>query len=449
MSAPESLNTTAPLDFKFKECSSELELLRNEYYAIQELNQKLEQEVTQKQSTIESMKLALNYNSTYQITKESDYKIRIEELEKTLKLSRQEKESISTNLNRQIVHKDSYIENLLTTMLNLHQKIEYYKEDMVNLKKECDIQKKHFEIEALMREKTEKLYEESLKELENYKKSYIELKHKAVETEMDSEEIFKNLKSEYEHEYVEETQKLAKNFEAKIKEMSDEYSCRVETIDRSHKDVVNKLMEYTQGRVDSIKIHYEQRIFKMIKDYSFQEAKVQSKIANLTGIINNLEDKYASLSSEVTEKSSALNLITKERKTLKMHKRELEKYLLTVEIENKTVISNTLSELEHTKKQLEIQHKDLQHEFDQKLKLQSNKNSIKTEGIKARYERKLQKLLKNHEENSEKLKKFHKDQCQYLLDALSKLESEKTHLSIQLEHNVRELKNELNYVFPI
>lgn len=446
MSIQESLNSTAPVSFQFKERTSELELLRNEYHALLETNQKLEEEVSLKQSTIESMKLALNYNSTYQITKESDYKIRIEELEKTLKSSRQEKESISTTLTKQIVHKDSYIENLLTTMLNLHQKIEYYKEDVTNIRKDFDNQKKHLEIEALLREKTEKLYQESLKELDTYKKTYIELKHKAVETDLDSEEIFKNLKSEYEHEYVEETLKLAKNYEVKLKEMSDEYSYRIESIDKAHKDVVKNLLNYSQNRLDSVKVHYEQRIFKMIKEYSFQEAKVQSKVANLSQTINNLEDKYASLLSNSTEKSLALDLITKERKALKSQKQELEKYLLSLEIDNKVVISNTLSDLEHTKKKLEIQQKDLQHEFDHKLKLLNTKNSIQTEGIKARYERKLQKLLKNHEENSEKLNKFHEKQCQYLLDALSKLESEKTNLSIQLEQNVRALKNELDYV---
>jgi len=446
MSTQESLSSTAPISFQFKERTSELELLRNEYHALLEINQKLEEEISLKQSTIESMKLALNYNSTYQITKESDFKIRIEELEKTLKASRKEKESISTTLTKQIVHKDSYIENLLTTMLNLHQKIEYYKEDVINLRRDFDSQKKHLEIEALLREKTEKLYQESLKELDTYKKTYIELKHKAVETDIDTEEVFKNLKSEYEHEYVEETQKLAKNYELKMKEMSNEYSYRIENIDKAHKDVINNLLSYTQNRLESIKVHYEQRIFKMIKEYSFQEAKVQSKIANLSQTISNLEDKYASLLSNSNEKSLVLDIITKERKALKLQRQELEKYLLSLEIENKVIISNTLSDLEHTKKKLDVQQNDLQHEFDHKLKLVRTQNSIKTEGIKARYEQKLQKLLKNHEENSEKLQKFHEKQCQYLLDALSKLESEKTNLNIQLEHNVRELKNELDYV---
>ena len=85
MSESNSLENTSELNFKFQEASSELHFLRTQYTSQSITVQKLEEELMQKQSTIESLKLALNYNSSYEIAKELDYKNRIEELEKSLK----------------------------------------------------------------------------------------------------------------------------------------------------------------------------------------------------------------------------------------------------------------------------------------------------------------------------------------------------------------------------
>jgi chromosome segregation ATPase len=449
MSEGNSLENTAELNFKFQEASSELSILRSQYVTQSLTIQKLEEELLSKQSSIESLKLALNYNSSYEISKEIEYKNRIEELEKNLKVTRQEKESLNTNLTKQISHKDSYIENLLTTMLNLHQKIEYYKEDISQAKKSLDNQKKTLEIELVLREKVEKLYQESLEELEKYKKTYIEMKHKAVETDVDTEELFKNLKSEYEHEYVEETIKLAKNYEAKLKENSENYNSRILLMEKTHKEVMENLTTYMQHRLENMRNHYEKRILSMIKEYSLQEAKVQSKIANLSLTISTFDDRLASLQGEVIDKTSALRVVTQERKSLEQQNLHLDQYILSFQLENQVIIANIMAQLEQTKRSVEVKQEDLKKEYDHNLKLLQQSKSIKIESIRTQYERKLKKLSQNHEENSEKARKFHQDQCNFLLDELSKLEAEKTNLAIKLEHDVRELKKQLDLVFFI
>ena len=449
MSESNSLENTSELNFKFQEASSELNFLRTQYTSQSFTLQKLEEELMQKQSTIESLKLALKYNSSYEIAKELDYKNRIEELEKSLKTTRLEKESLNTNLTQQISHKNSYIENLMTTMLNLHQKIEYYKEDILQVRKSLDTQKKSLDFEVVLREKVEKLYKESVEELEKYRKTYTEMKHKAVETDVDEEEIFRNLKSEYEHEYVEETIKLAKNYETKIKEASDNYNYRIEVMEKSQKDIMENLRKYMQSRLDNLRNHYEQRIFSMIKEYSIQEAKVQSKISHLSSVIQSFDDKYYSIESQLKGKKTLIKLISEERKAIEIQKKQLDDYILAYQIESQTTMSSIMAQLSQAKKDIESKEQDLKHEHDHQIKLLSQSKSIKIESIKTRFERKLKKIIECNETDIEKLKKFHQDQCNFLFDELSKLESEKTNLAIKLEHNVRELKRQLDLVFSI
>ena len=108
-----------------------------------------------------------------------------------------------------------------------------------------------------------------------------------------------------------------------------------------------------------------------------------------------------------------------------------------------------MAQLSQAKKDIESKEQDLKHEHDHQIKLLSQSKSIKIESIKTRFERKLKKIIECNETDIEKLKKFHQDQCNFLFDELSKLESEKTNLAIKLEHNVRELKRQLDLVFSI
>ena len=128
------LENTYKVNFRLEEVKAELDLQKKEYNALLSLFNTLEQEKASQHSQIESLKLALEYQDSYQINKEADYKARIIELTKSYDQLKTEKNAQNNKFLTQISIKEGYIENLLAKLLNLHQKMEYYKDDLYKLK---------------------------------------------------------------------------------------------------------------------------------------------------------------------------------------------------------------------------------------------------------------------------------------------------------------------------
>lgn len=437
---------TSEINFKYQETKAELEILKNQYQALAEAYAKIEEENVSKQSQIESLKLAIHHNTSYQINKESDYKNRVSDLQALVNQLHKEKDKIKSKLQKSINLKDNFIEKLLTTLLNLHQKIEYYKDDLTGLKKDYETQKKTLESETKLREETEFWYLQSLSELENFKNSLNQIKQEYTETKKTSENIAKNLESDFKHEHEEEISKLVKNYEVAIKTLKDNYNFKLSSQEKTHKELMNSMTIFMQTKIETIKSHYETRISNMIKDYSFQEAKFQSKTSNLSYLLDNLQNKYNSIEAELIGKSSSMSIINEERKELLKQKQELDQYIEKLYIDHKVILANSYSELEQTKQSLERTQIELKAEYENKIKIISNRKSITVEGIRQRYQKKLEKLVEDSQEDTLKLKKFHESQCEILLQELGKQEKEKTELSIKLETGLRELKSEAEHV---
>lgn len=440
------LENTYKVNFRFEEVKAELDLQKKEYNALLRSFNILEQEKASQHSQIESLKLALEYQDSYQINKEVDYKARIIELTKSYDQLKTEKNAQNNKFLTQISIKEGYIENLMAKLLNLHQKMEYYKDDLYKLKQVFENQKKSLESETRLREETENLYVQSLKELEDFKKSLTTMTQTFTETKQTSEETVKNLQFEYEREYKEEIEKLTKSYENTINTMKHAYTHKINTQEKAHKELMSSMMKYVQNSMETTKKHYENRIKSMIQDYSFQEAVFSSKTSNLSYLLDNLQNKYKVLEEELMGKASSLSLINEERKELIRQKTQLDKYIEKLTLDHTITLANSYAQLEETQKTLETTSTELKEQYEKKIKMIVNRKSLSVEGIKLRYEQKLEKIVKSSEEDVFKLKKFHEAQCEYLLHQLSRLESEKTEVSIRLECEVREMKEEAERV---
>ena len=324
--------------------------------------------------------------------------------------------------------------------------MEYYKDDLYKLKQVFENQKKSLESETRLREETENLYVQSLKELEDFKKSLTTMTQTFTETKQTSEETVKNLQFEYEREYKEEIEKLTKSYENTINTMKHAYTHKINTQEKAHKELMSSMMKYVQNSMETTKKHYENRIKSMIQDYSFQEAVFSSKTSNLSYLLDNLQNKYKVLEEELMGKASSLSLINEERKELIRQKTQLDKYIEKLTLDHTITLANSYAQLEETQKTLETTSTELKEQYEKKIKMIVNRKSLSVEGIKLRYEQKLEKIVKSSEEDVFKLKKFHEAQCEYLLHQLSRLESEKTEVSIRLECEVREIKEEAERV---
>lgn len=450
MSAEDNpLERTSELNFRYQETRTELDMIKKEYSDLSEAFSELESQCVGHVSNIESLKLALKYNSSYQIAKESDYKNRIQELEEAVKAKCDEKDALCTKFTKQINVKEAYIENLLTTLLNLHQKIEYYKDDLSDLKKNYESQKKTLESESAIREVTENLYMKTLNEFEEFKTSISEIKQEYVEQKSNTEEIVKDMKSNFEAEHLDEILKMKKMYEGKINSLVEAYNAKMNNQEKSQKELVASFREYMHIRLDNLKNDYERRITNMIQDYSFQEAKFESRTSSLQNLLANLQNKYLYIEEELIGKASCIGLINDERKLLLTQKQELDKFIEKREIENFQRLTEATTMLEETKKQFEKFQEDAKIQYEKRLKILSSKKTISIEGIRKRYNKKLDKLKKDSEEDMQKLKKFYETQNEYLLEELAKLETAKTDLEIRLECDVKEIKNDAEFVRDI
>ena len=339
------LENTYKVNFRLEEVKAELDLQKKEYNALLSLFNTLEQEKASQHSQIESLKLALEYQDSYQINKEADYKARIIELTKSYDQLKTEKNAQNNKFLTQISIKEGYIENLLAKLLNLHQKMEYYKDDLYKLKQVFENQKKSLESETRLREETENLYVRSLKELEDFKKSLTTMTQTFTETKQTSEETVKNLQFEYEREYKEEIEKLTKSYENTINTMKHAYTHKINTQEKAHKELMSSMMKYVQNSMETTKKHYENRIKSMIQDYSFQEAVFSSKTSNLSYLLDNLQNKYKVLEEELMGKASSLSLINEERKELIRQKTQLDKYIEKLTLDHMITLANSYAQL--------------------------------------------------------------------------------------------------------
>lgn len=437
---------TQDSSFKHYETKAELEHMKQEYSALTEAYLKLEKENISNYSQIQSMRLALDCHSSYQVNKEIDLNIRISELEKALDCLRLDKASSSSKFLGQLNAKETYIEHLLTTLLNLHQKIEYCKDDLSKTQKDYHKQQKTLESETSLRETLENLYTKSLCEIEEFKQNLTTITKEYKETKHLSETIATTLKSDYEHEQNEEISLLTKNYESKLLMLTSSYNLKLSTQERSHKEMINSVSKYMNIRIESIKNYYETRITKMIQDYSFQEAKFHSKLADLSLLYSNMRDMCKQIEEELLGKSSFIHIVTEERKELIRQKKELDSYLEKISFEHKLSLSSTQKEMEIMRERLSEKQKELKEEYEKKVNFISTNKSLSVEGIRAKYERELQKVSKSSSENSAKLEKFHESQCLTMLEELAKLESEKTDLSIRLDCQIKEIQNDAEYV---
>ena len=159
---------------------------------------------------------------------------------------------------------------------------------------------------------------------------------------------------------------------------------------------------YFQTRIESIKSFYENRISNMIQEYSFQDAKFQSQISNLSYLYENLQNQHKAIEEELLGKSSSMHIINKERKELLIQKQNLDKFIEKTEVEHKINLTNASAELQYMKMHLEIKENDLKTDYDKKIQIITNRKLRSVEGIKSRYQRKLEKILKESEDDVEK-----------------------------------------------
>ena len=437
---------TTENNFRYHETRAELDYMKKEYSALTEAYIKLEKENSSNYSQIQSLRLAFDYHSSYQVNKEADYKLRIKELEKSLDNIRNDRAETTTKYIGELHIKETYIEHLLTTMLNLHQKIEYYRDDLSVIRTEYEKQHKTLISETMMREQTEEMYWKSLKDIEDFKQSLTTMKQEYTETKKISENLESSLKNDYEHEHNAEISALVKDYQSKIKLLTDSYNHKLHTQEKSHSELMKSINTYMNSRIDSIKSHYEDRISKMIREYSFQEAKFQSRISDLSLLYNNLQQTSKEIEEDLMGKTSCLQLLIDQRKQLLREKKELDKYLEKASLEHKATVASTDMELETMRERFTEDQAELKKGYETKVKLISQRKIYSVEEIRLKYERKLEKTLKNSEEGTVKLAKFNESQCKILLDEMAKLETEKTELTIKLDCELKELQSDAEYV---
>ena len=107
------LENTYKVNFRLEEVKAELDLQKKEYNALLSSFNTLEQEKASQHSQIESLKLALEYQDSYQINKEADYKARIIELTKSYDQLKTEKNAQNNKFLTQISIKEGYIERAI------------------------------------------------------------------------------------------------------------------------------------------------------------------------------------------------------------------------------------------------------------------------------------------------------------------------------------------------
>ena len=431
------------------EANCKIKLLDSEYENLRNYCQYIERELTNAKSQIKSMKLALTYSDSFSMRKETDMREEIERLKQKISEKVEKKKKKESILTVEISKKTEYIDDLMAKIQNLHQKSEYYKEDLFKYQDEYSKTKDLLDIETRNKEKITAVYEENCKQLMKMQSDFQQLTQDIENYKKEKEEKIQQVSIIIENQAAKEISEIRETHQREKEIFLRENALKIENLEANKKILLESLKKYTEKAIDNIRRFYEDRISQLINEISFAEGRYQAELVYYKNCISSLNK----------EKEELLNI----NKYLAENAQQKIEEKISCEIATKALVINSEEKITESKLLVQrnnIEMEDLKIRYDQTQKLLiaeyekmvrlniKNKDD-QIERQKDFYEYNISKIKQSIDETKIKKRKHYEIQIEFLLNQINQLEKDKSNLELEIAEKEKKLQIDTKNVFFI
>lgn len=403
----------------------------------------LEKELNKKKSEISSMKIALNYSDSFVMRKETQLREEVERLrmavlKKSNKKKEKEKELIS-----EISSKSQSIDNLLVKVQNLHNSLQYCRDDLEKYQDEYNETKYQLEIEKEHKEYLNRTLEETELKLESTKENFNILSEQLGVFKKEKEKFVEVLINRIQDRCKTEVDYIRKQHEGEKKEFLKEQSQKLQNIINSNANIFESSKKYTKDKIRDLKAHYEKRIKNMIEEFAIGHGVKESETSKLREIVRELmHEKYVLgqindfLIEKTEDKSQELSELRKELSYYQEHKNYVELYEKIESTKANTEIVELSKKFEETQAQIMV-------DYERKMRIIQQDNEILLKHMQDKHLSELEKIEVVSGALEKKEKKHFEVQIEYLLKRLEELETQKSLLECRTIEKIETDNQEL------
>ena len=418
-----------------------IKYLQQQYYQILERSKSLEEQLYESQCQIRALhasNLMKSENSGRgeEVEAETELKSIQEEINENASHNPEDYQSLT----KQNYYQRKLIEDLMCKLQNMHHRVEYYKEDVTELKTQYEQEKITLQIEKNNQLIIQEQNQEALQTIQRLQEEIDELKKKMLIKKKKSAKMRTKIvieKSQYQVDA--ESFMLESKFNNQIIGLQKKYSEEILEIQKRNQSVVENLGSCMKKRMDELRNFYEYRINSMIQEYSFEEARFHSKIQLLKEEIRT----HLQINDDLEKKIKCTDTRFKldRQKTMQAENtiQNLNSLLNKMSLDFVKNTAHSEKEIECLLARTEELANDLKGQYDlqQRIAEKQHQDALKT--LKEEYAKKLNKINEEFKQSEKKM--LVKDQSEYnaLLQEITRIEKEKTEIEMQTEARVQEV----------
>jgi hypothetical protein len=422
----------------------QLKKLEYQYFELLEQNKSLEEQLYNAQCQIRALQ-ASSIITTQEDPKEASLGTHFKDYRKTI-LKKTSEDLETQSLSSQIYFQNLIIEDLMCKLQNMHQKVEYYKEDVSELKVQYEREKSFVEEEKRNKYEVDGKHHQAqttIKRLEaEIQRVRTELKEAIERKEVQVKVI--EVKSDYQIDA--ENMMLQNKMDNQVSSLRTKYYNDLLDIQKKNQTAVENLGLCMKKRIDDLKNFYEYRISSMINEFAFEEAKFYSKIQALKQEITDHFEKSHEFDVNLSIRDKTISMksknISKAENTIKNLKKLLERMSFGY-IEQK---SKSQSMIEGLIKHSQEVENDLKRDFEHQMKIAEKNHEEAMKGLKNHYQMKIDKINQEFQISEKKIMERDKKQYNVLLDEIAKIEKDKTEIEMETESRVQDVLREAKAV---
>lgn len=426
------------------EATAKIKYLDQQYFHVIERNKALEEQLYNSQCQIRALQASNVYISEeiLEETVEKELQIITEEIIQKHSDDTENKQALT----KQIYFQKLIIDELMCKIQNMHHRIEYYKDDVTDLKTQCEKEKVTIEVEKKDKKVVREQYEKALQTIEKLNED-IEKQNIQIQEIYNNREVQTKLVIE-KTDYQVDAELYLNEFKAKdqLGRVARLYNEKLQEVQLKNQIIVETLGLCMKKKIDELRNFYEYRIAQMVKEYSFEEGKFYSIILRLKSEISEHMQNVHSLDQTAKMVTSRFTLDRQRSLKAESTIKNLNDLLDKISFKAIESSSHDKAEIESIMKHSEEVEEDIKNQYKLQQRIAEKEHMEAMNILTHSYTLKINKINDEFKFWEKKIQEKGQSQHNVLLQEISRLETEKTEIEMQTAARVQAVVREANSV---
>ena len=420
------------------EALSKLQKFETQYMEILEQNKSLEEQLYNSQCQIRALQVSNLY------TQDSHLNVNFSN-DSPDNLPHNGQDKPTESLEKQIYLQKRIIDDLMCKLQNMHNRFEYFKEDITELKSQYEKERVSAEVEKQHKTVAFEQYQESLHTISQLKSEIEKLKQ--IAKKRHTLKVIERVVVEKSNYQIDnENNLLEQKFQVQAEEIRNKFSAQLLITQQRNALTVESLAINMKKRIEEIKGFYEFRILSMIQEFSFEEGKFSSKILMLSQQIRENIAQISDLEKQLLVFQEKFKFGQENQKQARNVISNLQAILDSLSLEKAAESTRAKFEIQSSMQKLEEVQDDLKHDFGYQTKLAQQKYKETVKMLKKSYEHKIEKIQEEFKESERKMLAKERTETLILMNEITRLEKDKTRIEMMTESRVQDVVREAKSV---